>query len=78
MEKALDSTSQPCWDHEKHFLTWLTSFLSGFLRAFYKPQSHQPKLSWRRAAPRASSSKNTVSFEELFLKIRMKETPQGL
>lgn len=78
MEKALDSTSQPCWDHEKRFLTWLTPFLSGFLRAFYKPQARQPKLGWKRVALCASSSKNTVPLEELFLKIRMKETPQGL
>ena len=68
MEKALGSPSQ-CYCHPLEALPCLADgiFLV-FSDAFYKPQSCQPKLSWKHVALCASSSKNAAPFEELFLK----------
>lgn len=78
VEKALGSPSQRYCHPLEALPCRADGILLVFSDAFYKPQSCQPKLSWKHVALCASSSKNAAPFEELFLKIRIGETPQGL
>ena len=78
MEKALGSPSQSFGNPLEALSCLADGIFLVFSNAFYKPQSCQPKLSWKHVALSASFSKNAAPFEELFLKIMIGETPQGL